>query len=94
MPEPVWIAFLARSVVDPDLAAFIRQAWDGTHGLVAGQIRSAQEGGEVPDDLDPYREAVALVFLLDGLVSHVIVGHYSGEEALAAVEDHLDRLFG
>jgi hypothetical protein len=24
----VWIAFLARSVVDPDLAAIIRQAWD------------------------------------------------------------------
>jgi Na+-driven multidrug efflux pump len=34
------------------------------------------------------------VSLLDGLVSHVMVGHYSGEEALAAVDVHLDRLFG
>ena len=90
----VWLAFLVRAVVDPDLAAFIRRAWDGTHGFVAEQIRSAQEHGEVPPDLDPDREAVALVSLVDGLVSHLMVGHYTGEEALAAVDDHLDRLFG
>jgi TetR/AcrR family transcriptional regulator, transcriptional repressor of bet genes len=90
----VWLAFLSGAVVNPDLAAFIREAWSGTHGLVAGQMRSAQESGEVRADLDPDREAVALLALMDGLVSHLLVGHYSAQEALAAVDGHLDRLFG
>ena len=90
----VWLAFLTRAVVDPVLAASVRRAWAGTHDFVAGQIRSAQRSGEVPSGVDPEREAVALVSLADGLVSHLMVGHYSGEEALAAVDDHLDRLFG
>lgn len=89
-----WLAFPARSVVDPDLAALIRQAWSGTHGLIAGQIRSAEQSGEVPTDLDPNWEAVALVSLPDGLVSHLTVGHYSGEEVLTVVDAQLDRLFG
>jgi TetR/AcrR family transcriptional repressor of bet genes len=70
------------------------QAWDGTHDLVAGQIRSAERSGEVPASLDPDRERVVLASLLDGLVSHVMVGHYSGEVALAAVDAHFDRQFG
>lgn len=90
----VWFAFLTRAVVDPDLAAFVRRAWTGTQDLVTGQIRTAQEKGEVHPGLNPEREAVALVSLVDGLVSHLMVGHYSGEEALAVVDDHLDRLFG
>jgi len=44
--------------------------------------------------LDPDWEAVTLVSLLEGLVSHFTVGNYSGEEAPAAVYAHLDRLFG
>lgn len=90
----VWLAFLSRAVVDADLAAFVRRAWAGTHDLIVGQLRSAQKGGEISGSLDPEREAVALVSLIDGLASHLMLGHYSGDEALAAVDAHLDRLFG
>ena len=90
----VWLAFLTRAVVDADLATFVRRAWDGTHDLVAGQIRSAQEKGEVSPGLDPEQEALTLISLVDGLVSHLMVGHYSAQEALDAVDIQLDRLFG
>lgn len=90
----VWLAFLTRAVVDPDLAAFVRRAWAGTHELVAGQLRSAQMSGEISAELEPNREAMALISLVDGLVSHLMVGHYSGEQALAVIDDQLDRLFG
>lgn len=90
----VWLAFLTRAVVDPNLAAFVRQAWSGTHDLVAGQLRFAQKSGEVPAGLDPDQEAIALVSLVDGLVSHLMVGHYSGEQALAVLDAQLNRLFG
>ena len=90
----VWLAFLTRAVVDADLATFVRRAWDGTHELVAGQIRSAQEKGEVSPGLDSEKEALTLISLADGLVSHLVVDHYSGQEALAAVDTQLDRLFG
>ena len=90
----VWLAFLTRAVVDPDLAAFVRRAWAGTQDLVAGQLRTAQRSGEISADLDPEREAIALVSLVDGLVSHLMVNHYSGDEALTVVDAQLDRLFG
>ncbi|MDR7300665.1 TetR/AcrR family transcriptional regulator [Haloactinomyces albus] len=90
----VWFAFLTRATGDHDLAAFIRRAWAGTLDLVAGQIRRGQENGDIPAGVDPKQEAVALVALTDGLVSHLMVGHYTGEEALSAVDNHLDRLFG
>lgn len=44
--------------------------------------------------LDPDWEAVTLVSLMDGLVSPLVVGYYSGEEALTGMEANLDRLFG
>ena len=90
----VWLAFLNRAIVDPDLAAFVRRAWAGTHDLVAGQLRFAQKSSEISAELDPDREAIALVSLVDGLVSHLMVDHYSGEQALAAVDTQLNRLFG
>jgi hypothetical protein len=38
------------------------------------------------------RETVALFALVDGLVSHVLLDHYTGDEALRAIDEQLDRL--
>lgn len=89
----VWIAFLARAVVEPDLAAFMRAIWSASHALFAGQIRDAQARGEIPAHRDPNREATAALALADGLVSHVLIGHYSPAAALSAIDDYLERLF-
>lgn len=89
----VWLAFLARAGVRPELEEAMRETWVDSHQFIAEQLRLAQKSGELSADLDPDGETVALLCLVDGLVSHVLTGHYSGEEALAAVDRQLDRLF-
>lgn len=90
----IWMAFLARAVVRDDLGAFFRQTHENTHRMFVSLLQQAQEHGEIPPDSNPGHEAVTLFALVDGLVSHVLLGHYSGEEALQAIDEQLDRVFG
>jgi len=89
----VWMAFLARAVVREDLGAFFRQTHENTHRTFVNLLRQAQEQGAIPPDLNPEHETIALFSLVDGLVSHVLLGHYPGEEALQAIDEQLDRVF-
>jgi TetR/AcrR family transcriptional repressor of bet genes len=88
----VWMAFLARGGIDPDVLAAMRGTWVGSHAYLAGQLRRARETGELAPDRDPDAEAVSLLSFADGLVSHVLVGHYGADTALAAIDRYLDRL--
>ncbi|HEX3721446.1 MAG TPA: TetR/AcrR family transcriptional regulator [Nitrolancea sp.] len=90
----VWVAFLARAAVEPELERFMRDTWTNSHNYFAGVIRAAQERGEIAPERDPQREAVSVFALTDGLVSHILMGHYSNETALRALDDYLDHLFG
>ena len=45
-------------------------------------------------DLNPDLAANVALSFADGLVGHVLVGHYGADEALGAVDDFLDRWFG
>jgi TetR/AcrR family transcriptional regulator, transcriptional repressor of bet genes len=89
----VWIAFLSRALAEPSLAGFLRETYAATHAFVAGQLRAAQSAGELAADLDPEAEAAGLVCLVDGLVTHVMIGHYPADEALAVVDARLARLW-
>lgn len=90
----VWLAFLARAAIEPRLEEFMRATWVGSHRLIADQIRAGQQRGEITAERDVDREAVSALALADGLVSHLLMGHYTAEQALAAVDAALDRLFG
>lgn len=90
----VWIAFLARAALEPALKSFMRETWINGHGNIAALMRVAQERGEIPADRDPQRETVTALSLADGLVSHILMGHYTAETAIQAIDDYLDRLFG
>ncbi|HEU4322464.1 MAG TPA: TetR family transcriptional regulator C-terminal domain-containing protein [Roseiflexaceae bacterium] len=89
----IWIAFLARAVVEPALEVFMRQTHQATHKAIAMQIRRGQRNGDVEGSIDPERATIALFMLVEGLVSHVQVGHYTGDQALQALDDHLATLF-
>lgn len=89
----VWFAFLARAVIEPEMEAFMRDIWTGSHQLFSGIIRSGQERGEIRTSIDPDAEAKRALGLVDGLVPHVLMGHYSEEEALAAIDSYLEELF-
>ena len=93
MGAGVWLAFLTRAVRDADLATFIRGAWDGTHALLTEQMHAAQARGELVTGVDPEAESTALLSTVDGLVSHLLVGHYTPDRALATVDAHIGRLF-
>jgi TetR/AcrR family transcriptional repressor of bet genes len=89
----VWIAFLARAVVREELGDYMRETHQGTHAMITGMLRQAEAAGTLALGVDPEREAIALFSQVDGLVSHVLLDHYTGDEALRTIDDHLDRVF-
>lgn len=89
----VGFAFLAQAAVHPKIAGILRASVSQLEEFVSGQIRRAQEAGEVPGDLDVVRESVMLLALMDGLTAHILAGQRSPEEALAVLDAYLGRLF-
>jgi AcrR family transcriptional regulator len=91
---PVWIAFLARAVVEPQLAAAVERGGDDLPTFVAQRIRSAQDEGDAVPDLDVRRETSGLLALVDGMMIHLLTGQLEANDALATLDYHLDRIFG
>ncbi|MCA1670722.1 MAG: TetR family transcriptional regulator C-terminal domain-containing protein [Actinobacteria bacterium] len=88
---PLWVAFLARAVVEPDLAAPLRVG--ALVDFATDQLRAAQEAGEIPRSLDPELEATSLFALADGLMLRILLDPDHAATALAAVDYQLDRIF-
>jgi AcrR family transcriptional regulator len=90
---PLWVAFLARAVVEPALAEPLRH---GTHALTefaTEQLRSAQQAGDVDPAVDVRYEAGSLFALADGLMLRTLVEPEQAGDALAVLDYHLDRIF-
>lgn len=87
------LVFLARSAVSTEFAARLGKAHADLHAFVADQIRRGQRRGMVTVHLDAAREARTLLAVLDGLITHVLVGHHTAQDAEQALDDHLDDLF-
>jgi len=81
----VWLAFLARAVVVPELAVELREQY------VPGErwIATALHGRP---GLDPDLTAVELLALVDGLTAHLLLGRIDEATALRALHAQLDRL--
>jgi TetR/AcrR family transcriptional regulator, transcriptional repressor of bet genes len=90
---PVWIAFLARAVVEPRLADTLRAGDKSMREFVSEQIRTAQRAGDTPAHIDPAREATTLLALADGLMSHVLMGQLDAAAALSTLDYYLHRIF-
>jgi len=91
---PLWVAFLARAVVEPSLAGPLRDGAKALTDFAADQLRSAQEAGEIADPLDPESEASSLFALADGLMIRTLLDPDQTATALATLDYHLDRIFG
>lgn len=90
--ERVWLAFMARAALEPDLAEPLRAHYRRSHEAIAEAITIAQSLGQAAPELDIARESHALVALTDGLTAHVLVGILPIEHAIAILDAHLDRL--
>ncbi|WP_461153396.1 TetR/AcrR family transcriptional regulator [Saccharopolyspora tripterygii] len=87
------VSFFVRALGSPRLAELYRQSWPQLEDWVAWELRRAQDEGDLPADRDPEREAELLVVVPDGLSFGLLLGHRTPEEAVAAVDHYLDRLF-
>lgn len=90
---PLWIAFLARAIIEPRLADPLRESGTVLSAFIEEQIRKAQEEGEVLAGLDPRLEATTLLVLMDGLLIHSLMHSRTADVALATLDYHLDRIF-
>lgn len=86
-------AMLAYAVIDPQAAATARVAYDGLTGFLATQLKTAQDHGELPQDLDTRHAARDLCAVVGGLSGPILIGAYTPDEALAVLDDHLATLF-
>lgn len=89
----VWGAFLARALVSPALAAEARAQQADAETNVAFVLQAAADAGELVDEADPERDALALLALADGLGTHMLLGHCTGAVARAAIAAQVGRLF-
>jgi TetR/AcrR family transcriptional regulator, transcriptional repressor of bet genes len=90
---PIWTAFLARAIVEPSLAAPLREGGGLMRDFVAGHIRAAQRSGDADDRLDPRQEAATLLALADGLMIRATIEQEPAEATLATLDYHIDRIF-
>jgi hypothetical protein len=84
---------LARAVIDPQAATTARTGYDGLTEFMTTQLRAAQQNGEILSDTDPEHAARYLNAVVEGLRWPTLIGAYTPDQALAVLDDHLDRLF-
>ncbi|WP_219517585.1 TetR/AcrR family transcriptional regulator [Nonomuraea ceibae] len=89
----VYVAYFVRFLADPALAAVAHDAPLALEGLVAGLLARGLESGEVRPDVDVEAEAAFLVAGAEGLMSRVLLGQRTPEEAVALVDRQLGRVF-
>ncbi|MGW0807676.1 TetR/AcrR family transcriptional regulator [Nonomuraea sp. NPDC002799] len=88
----IGLAFQASSVVAGDQAAAMRLGLPHLLSFFAEQIRAAQAAGQLAAHLDADKEASILYAFAQGIVNATLVGHYTSEEVVAALDYHLARL--
>ncbi len=89
----VGFAFLAQAAVRPAIASTLQASFAQLQDFVSGEIHRVQQAGETRAGLDPERETLTLLALLDGITAQILAGQRSPETGLAVLEYHLDHLF-
>lgn len=92
--DRVALAFHAYAARNPSIAGKLREANSRLRAYLADLIRGAQAAHEVPTHLDPHHTATALLALVEGLGVQAAVEHHGPEEALGALDAHLETVFG
>ncbi|WP_433166519.1 TetR/AcrR family transcriptional regulator [Kribbella sp. CA-247076] len=90
----VWLAFLARAAVHEGLRELHVELNQQGRRQYADALRAAQAAGDAAADLDPEREARALMAYVDGLTLHLVLEPETMTPVRARAELHryLSRL--
>ncbi|MBE8525594.1 TetR/AcrR family transcriptional regulator [Amycolatopsis sp. H6(2020)] len=89
----IGVAYFIRAVADPAMAKAFGEGMPELLEFFAGQVRQAQEAGDVPAWADPETEASLLWAIADSQGSEILMGHRTPAEAISTVDYYLDRLF-
>ncbi|MFJ6425804.1 TetR/AcrR family transcriptional regulator [Streptomyces hydrogenans] len=98
----VWLAFVAQAAVNEALATTLRASYAPLQETFTRLIAEAADaeagsGSDAGADraalVDPRREARTLLALVDGLTTHVLIGHLTPPEAQDVLHAHLARLW-
>jgi TetR/AcrR family transcriptional regulator, transcriptional repressor of bet genes len=83
------VAWLGRTIANPELARYMLEGTRVLRDYLAGQLRLAR----ISTRADPVRTADGLLAFTDGLSSHLLQDLHTPDEALAVLDEYLDRLF-
>jgi AcrR family transcriptional regulator len=89
----VHAAYFLRFLTEPALAAVARDALPALDSLLASLLAQAQESGQISRDIDAAAEAAFLAAGADGLQTTVLLGQRTPEQAVALIDQQLDRVF-
>jgi AcrR family transcriptional regulator len=89
----VALAFLGVAAVDEAAREVIGRGYAGVIDFFTRQLTALREAGELRTGVDPAPAAVGLYALIEGLRTPVLLDQLTEEQAMAAVDDDLDRLF-
>jgi AcrR family transcriptional regulator len=90
----VALAFLAYTAVRPGAAEPLHEDTKLMTGYIAGLIASSAAGGAAASGAaDAEAAAAGLLALMEGLGVYLLGGQYTADQALAALDAHLDLLF-
>ncbi|MGF1597928.1 MAG: TetR/AcrR family transcriptional regulator [Acidimicrobiales bacterium] len=90
----LFFSFYVAALTDPELASTEAQQILGwTIPFAANLIRTAEASGQAKPGIDPDHEARILMSAFYGLSLSVLAGTQTPQDALAAIDYHLDRIF-
>lgn len=87
------VTWLGHGAANPDLARYMSEGTGRLRDYLADQLRRAQQGGQVPDKIDPLRTADGLLALTDGLSSHMLQDIHTPQAAMNILAESLNHLF-
>ncbi|WP_433696813.1 TetR/AcrR family transcriptional regulator [Nocardiopsis sp. CA-288880] len=91
--QRVNVAFTARAVVEPSLAAFLLQGYADIQALLERMVGLGINEGTVSAGTDPEWAATEVFALTDGLRVQALLGHMTRDRAMTVLDARLNRLF-
>ncbi|MGI9598768.1 MAG: TetR/AcrR family transcriptional regulator [Acidimicrobiales bacterium] len=90
----LFYSFHVAAITDADLGTVeAREVKRWTVPFAAALIGQAQDEGGTRPGVEPGSEALILMSAFDGLSLDLLAGNRTDEEALSAIDYHLDRIF-
>jgi BetI-type transcriptional repressor, C-terminal len=84
----IWLSRLPSAY-----AKLLRDGYARQVASATAQLTAAAADGLLNEGVDPAREAVALYFLIQGLIGPVLIGQLTPDQAVELLDHQLNRIF-